>query len=264
MNFHELQQQIQHLASTFQGKSSIAIETADGAILINENEQLPSASLIKVPIMIEAYRQAQEDTLDLSQKYTVPPHLRVGGTGVVAHLSDEVSLSLEDLISLMIMISDNSATNLLIEKVGMDAVNRLAHDLGCRQTALQRKMLDFQAIEEGKNNFTSAADMVRFVKEIVVGTTLGQSAKQATYRTLQHQQHQTTLPALITGGFSLKPVIAHKTGELPGMVHDAGIFQVNDKYAYVAVLTTDLPDNATGQQMIAKVGKAVYDYLSVP
>ncbi|MED0758175.1 class A beta-lactamase-related serine hydrolase [Aneurinibacillus thermoaerophilus] len=261
MDWQKLRRDVERIVSQVDGKVSVAIETDEGHILINANDPLPSASLIKIPIMIAAYRQAQEGKLNLFSEYSFLPEDRVGGMGVLSHLSPELRLTLKDLISLMIMISDNTATNMVIRNVGMDTVNQLAADLNCGQTVLVRMMMDHEAVKRGKDNMTSASDIVRFLKEIVEGSILNEENKKAVYDTLLNQQFHTKLPALITGGFSLHATLAHKTGELPGTEHDAGIFCFNGKYAYVAVLTTELSDNASGQRMIAQVGKLVFDYL---
>lgn len=263
MNFNQLEATIRQAASSVEGKAGIAVDTAEGQIHIHADEPFPSASLIKIPILLEAYRQAQEGRLDLHQPYAVPSGEHVGGTGVIHQLSDALRLSLQDLMALMIIVSDNTATNMIIDLIGMGTVNKLSDGLGCGATVLGRKMLDFQAKRNGKDNFTSARDMIIFLKEIVDGSTLKQEAKDAALRLLRNQQFNAKLPARIIGGFSLdKPVLAHKTGELPGTEHDAGILQVNGKTAYIAVLTTDLVDNLPAQQVISTIGKAVFDYLN--
>ncbi len=262
MDWQRLREDVERMVAKVDGKVSVAIETDKGHILINANDPLPSASLIKVPIMIEAYRQVQEGKLNLASEYSLLPEDRVGGMGVVSHLSPELRLTLKDFISLMIIISDNTATNAVIRNVGIHTVNQLATDLNCGQTVLARMMMDHEAVKLGKDNITSANDIVRFLKEIVEGSILNEENKKAAYNTLLNQQFNTKLPALITGGFSLNATLAHKTGELPGTEHDAGIFHINGKHAYVAVLTTELSDNASGQRIIAQVGKLVFDYLS--
>lgn len=261
MDVATLREQLAHLVDGCTGTVSVAIETDRDSIRLNADAPLPSASLIKVPIMLEAYRQARNGTLHLSQKYTVPPHLRVGGTGVISRLSEDASYTLQDLIALMIMVSDNAATNILIELVGMDSVNRLAAELNCRQTVLGRKMMDFEAARNGRDNYTSAADMIAFLREITSGQLLADDEKNAAYQTMLNQQFRGKLPAYLSGDLPLEPLLAHKTGELPGTEHDAGILSVAGSHAYIAVLTTGLADNATGRHLIAQIGKLVYNHL---
>ncbi|MFM1655350.1 serine hydrolase [Brevibacillus sp. B_LB10_24] len=261
MRINRLERSIRELAGSLRGKASVFIETEEGTIQLAANEPFPAASLIKIPIMLAAYRQAQLGLLDLSKKHLIPESMRVGGMGVIAHLSAELSLSLQDLIALMMMVSDNTATNMVIDQVGIDAVNRLAVDLQCYQTVLGRRMMDWEAAKAGKDNLTSAANAVRFLQEITSGKILNEAGKKAAYHTLLHQQFQTKLPALVTGSRFRDVVIAHKTGELPGTEHDAGIISIHGRRAYVAVLTTGLEDNADGRRFIANIGKRVADYL---
>jgi beta-lactamase class A len=255
---------IEKLVQSIDSNVSVMIETDEDHFGYQEDVRFPSASLIKVPIMIEAYRQAQAGRLNLSQKVSIPPEEKVGGMGVISHLSDPLEISLQDLISMMIMISDNTATNRVIQEIGMGSVNHLAQDLHCYQTRLERKMMDFEAIKNGKDNYTSASDMICFLKEVMIGQTLDERSKRAAYSALLHQQFRTKLPYLIKESLSDDTAIAHKTGELPGMEHDAGIFQIYGKQAFVAVLVTDLDDQQTGQRIISQIGKLIFDHLLTP
>jgi beta-lactamase class A len=262
MDFIELQEQINQISVAMSANFSIAIETSEGRIYINAEQQATAASLIKIPIMIEAYRQAGQGTLQIHERKGIPGAQRVSGTGVIRYMSQEIGLSFEDLIALMIIVSDNTATNVIIDQIGMGSVNVLAGTLNCSKTMLARKMADTKARENGVENYTSAADMVVFLKEIMHGTMLDEAARSAAYNTLAGQQLNGKLPVNIPGGTSANVIIAHKTGELPGIEHDVGIFDINGQRAYVAVLTWGLSENADGRRSIADVGRTVFDYLS--
>ncbi|WP_026678628.1 serine hydrolase [Fictibacillus gelatini] len=261
MSFYLLKEHLQEVATGICGKMSIVLEIENLQISINGDDPFPSASLIKIPIMMEAFRQAQIGMLDLDETYRVPSEAPVGGMGVIQHLRPEIELSIHDLITLMIIVSDNTATNLLIDLVGMEAVNKLSSDLGCNQTLLARKMMDVTAQKNGKDNWTSAYDIVKFLKEIDQGKLLTSKQRTNALKTLRQQQFHSKLPALISESFSEETYVAHKTGELPGTEHDAGIIQANGKRAYIAVLTTDLDNNITGQKAIAQIGKLVFDHI---
>jgi beta-lactamase class A len=261
MDFKRLEHQVNHIASTMNAQYSIAIETSDGQIYINAEEQVPSASLIKIPIMIEAFRQARAGRLDLQRRYRVPSTKRVGGTGIVQYMSQETTWSLRDLISLMIIVSDNTATNFIIDILGMENVNALAQKLDCTKTVLARKMMDLEARSKGVDNFTSAADMVVFLKEIIHGTTLDEEGRRAAFHTLTCQQLNIKLSVDAPKALSPNIELAHKTGELPGIEHDVGIFRINGNSAYVAVLTWGLAENDSGRRFIANIGQLVFNYL---
>ncbi|SFJ79936.1 serine hydrolase [Thermoflavimicrobium dichotomicum] len=261
MSLQKLEEKIGQLLEAFSGKAGVAVETEEGWIGFHENEPFLAASLIKVPIMIETYRQVQEGRLSLSQLYQIPEKKRVGGSGVLSSLREQVYVSLQDLISLMIMVSDNTATNLLIEQVGFDAVNQLASKLKCDQTLLGRKLMDYAAKRRGLENFTSAGDMVRFFKEIMEGSLLNETYKNCALDVLKKQQFQAKLPGKILDHLEGHDFIAHKTGEMRDYEHDAGILSVNGKIAYVAVLTSHGTDAFSRRNLIADVGKALFDYL---
>ncbi|MGG1658589.1 serine hydrolase [Brevibacillus sp. NRS-1366] len=259
MKAGKLENTIQELAASVDGRVAVFIEWDEGHVYLNEQESFPSASLIKIPIMIEALRQAQEGKTDLSSTFVIPSEERVGGMGVLAHLSSGIQISLGDLVSLMIAISDNTATNLVIHEVTMEAVNQLAARLGCAQTVLARKMMDTLAVKMGRDNYTSARDIGLFLKEIVTGNTLDPFGKEAAFQMMRQQQFHTKLPASFINQMPSDSIFAHKTGELPGIEHDAGILKTGDQYVYMAVLTSHLADSAAGREFIARVGKAVFD-----
>jgi beta-lactamase class A len=239
----------------------VAIQTEAGSIHYREHEPFLAASLIKIPIMIEAYRQVQAGRLDLYQLYKVPFNQRVGGSGVLFNLGEEIHVSLQDLISLMIMISDNTATNFIIDQIGIDTVNDLASELKCDQTMLGRKLMDYTAKKRGFENFTSAYDMVHFFKEMVEGNSLHPEYKRLILKSLRAQQFQSKLPGKILDDLGEGDFIAHKTGEMTNYEHDAGILSVGGKVAYIAVLTSDGPDAFTRRTLIADIGKAVFDFM---
>lgn len=259
MKAGKLERTIQELAASVDGRAAVFIEWEEGHVYLNEQEAFPSASLIKIPIMIEALRQAQEGKSDLDAKAGISSKERVGGMGVLAHLSPSIQISLGDLVSLMISISDNTATNLVINEVTMEAVNQLAAGLGCQQTVLARKMMDTEAVKQGRDNYTSARDIGLFLKEIVTGNTLDSVRKEAAFQMMRQQQFHTKLPAHFINQMPPDCLFAHKTGELTGIEHDAGILKMKDEYVYMAVLTSGLSDSAAGREFIAQVGKAVFD-----
>ncbi|WP_103109591.1 serine hydrolase [Brevibacillus reuszeri] len=259
MKKSKLEQTIQELAASIDGRVAVFIEWDEGRVSLNEQEAFPSASLIKIPIMLEALRQEQVGQTDLNTSLAIPAEERVGGMGVLADLSSEIQLPLRDLVTLMIAISDNTATNLVIQKVTMEAVNQLAAGLGCQHTVLARKMMDTEAVRQGKDNYTSAQDIGLLLKEIITGDTLDSSRKEAAFQMMRQQQFHTKLPAYFLGELPPDASFAHKTGELAGIEHDAGILKMGDRYITMAVLTRDLADEAAGREFIAKVGKAVFD-----
>lgn len=207
-----------------------------------------------------AYLKAEREGLDLKQIVPISKEQRVGGMGVVTHLSADLALPLEDIITLMIIVSDNTATNMCIDAVGIGYVEQMLAEFGCQQTVLGRRLMDYEARSRGLDNWTSAADMALLLREIWEGTTLPASGQEKMRSNLVAQQFNTKLPRRIPYGAGT--IVAHKTGEIPAVEHDAAIIEVNGKRAYLAVLLHELTDTCAGQDAMADIGKLVWQYLT--
>ncbi|WP_051663146.1 serine hydrolase [Alicyclobacillus macrosporangiidus] len=262
MTFTELSQRIHGLVSTLRGMCSVAIESKEGNIYVRADDRVPAASLIKIPILLEGLRQVHAGRVSLEQPIRISDVEVVWGTGIIQLMSRNIRWTFRDLLTLMIIVSDNTATNVIIDMLGMERVNALASDLGCSNTVLARKMMDFQARKEGLDNFTSAREVLVFLKEMVSGNTLPDSMKDLARQIMAGQQLNHKLPGDIPRDMLACMEIAHKTGELRGIEHDAGIITFGGNRVYAAVLTWDMEENAAGQRLIAAVGRAVFDYMS--
>ncbi|MEW6217720.1 MAG: serine hydrolase, partial [Candidatus Bipolaricaulota bacterium] len=279
---------VREIAAHLEGRISVqVVDSLTGRTWDWEGqERCPSASVIKLAIAWEAFREAEAALLHLDETVSIPPGAAVGGTGVLQLLSPRLSLTWRDLVTLMLVVSDNTATNLLIDRLGFDAINATARSLGLTQTVLQRKMMDFAARASGRENYMSAADAARLLAMLAAGahrqddaSSGGQEARlspdsgKELLAILERQQFNHKLPAL------LPPVrCAHKTGELPGLEHDAGIVYLPAKKGngnasaagkpaglvgsadvpvVVVVFTWGLRSNADGARAIAEVARAV-------
>lgn len=260
MLFIDQKKRIEEIVARIPGRASIKLLAPGGELNIAADERISAASLIKVPIMMAAYLKATRERLDLRQLISIPKEQRVGGMGVVTHLSADLALPLEDVITLMIIVSDNTATNLCIDAVGIDYTAQVLAEFGCRQTILGRRLMDYEARSRGLDNWTSAADMVILLREIWEGTKLPVAGQEKMRSNLMAQQFNTKLPRRIPYGAGT--IIAHKTGEITAVEHDAAIIEVNGKRAYLAVLLHELTDTYAGQDAMADIGKLVWDYLT--
>jgi beta-lactamase class A len=135
---------------------------------LRPDEVFPTASSIKLAVLYELYRQAEEGRLDVSE-VTRPPVPRVAGGGVLQELGDRVSLTWRDLAVLMIGWSDNEATNVLVRRVGLDAVNRRLDALGLPRTRLRRQMMDLEAARRGDENVSTPREMARLAEIVAKG-----------------------------------------------------------------------------------------------
>ncbi|GHH96757.1 serine hydrolase [Neobacillus kokaensis] len=238
------------------GKAGVSIEIEGECFNFNSEEVFPSASVIKVPILIEGLRQAEAGEISLNQVLSIQD--RVGGSGVLQTLSDQVTLTVKDLLTLMITVSDNTATNMMIDLLGMDAINQSMKKLGLEKTVLKRKMMDFAAIQRGLNNVTTASDLITCLKVITEGDCLSEKSQKLALEIMTYQQFHDKLSGAIN---TEKILVASKSGSLPGVENDCAIFKYQGKTAYAAVLMDQLEDEYNSRRVISKIGKGIYDCL---
>jgi beta-lactamase class A len=162
----------------------------------------------------------------------------------VQALTGLVSLTLADLLTLMVIVSDNAATNIIIELLGMDRINAFCTEEGLGGTVLRRRMMDAEAISQGLENTTTALDQAKLLDAVSEGSLLAEPLRTFALQTLAAQQFTDALPSLLPDSVQ----VAHKTGELPGVRHDVGIITAaNGRRAVASVLVTGLdgrPDAA--------------------
>ena len=209
----------------------------------NADEPHPSASVIKIYLMAYLYRCFQEGFLSPEQRVPMEKSLLSSSSGILHFLRDVPELSVRDLIELMIIVSDNSATNLLIDLAGMEKVNAwLRDDLHLAQTRLCRKMMDLEAIARGRQNITTAGETADFLSAVWRGELVSPAASAEMLSILKHQQFQHMIPDRLTPILG-EGVIGNKTGGLDGVVHDAAIIDTED-YPFVLCFfgsETDVP-----------------------
>lgn len=250
-----------HLAGLI-GSASVRISSPLAEVHLNSESRVAAASLIKIPVMLEVYRQFEKGLLDPDEAVRLDPHTRVGGAGVLAHLSASAVLSLRDLATLMIIVSDNTAANALIDRAGFMQVNDLCAQLGATQTVLGRKLMDTNAARAGHENYTSAEDMLLFLREIWEGSLLSSASREEIIAAMTAQQFNCKLPGMLPAHLSQGLGIAHKTGELPGVEHDVGVFTAAGLRSYVVVLLSKLEHNAHGRHALAAIGNEVAQLMT--
>src|SRR5215475_9311475 len=143
------------------------------SIASNGDETFPTASAIKIAILAELFHQAQVGKLNLNETYTLQKSDLVGGSGIASALTPGTTkLTLRDVAVLMISVSDNSMTNVIIDRIGLDNVNALLESLGLRQIRLNRKMMDLKAAEEGRENFATPHQLSQLLEALYRGKVL--------------------------------------------------------------------------------------------
>jgi beta-lactamase class A len=215
----------------------------------NETKQFPSASVIKLVILYHLFT-ARPECLARTVRFDRSKAV-VGG--VLHVISDGAVFRAEDLAAFMLSVSDNTATNMLADMLGMDAINESARRIGARGTALRRGMMDFEAARGGRENYTTASDVALVLGEILKSRRM--------VELLSVQKSTQGLPALLPFDDmdDAEPILAHKTGGLPGISHDAGVFFYSSDPVVTVALTRGAASSGDGQAFCASVGKIVYD-----
>lgn len=223
---------------------------------VAEDEAFPSASLIKVLVLVELLRQADSGMVSLGEEVAVGPEDLVEDSEMLEARGLPGPVSWMELADGMITVSDNAATNRLIRRVGTDRINALAGRLGLRRTLLRREMMDFGARLRGEENTTSAFDMVALMSEIWAGSILTRESRGLALRLLLGQR----LVSKITVQLPFGARYAHKTGELEGVENDAGILLAPGRsFAVVAVVEGDV-DRAAAP--VSEALRALYGFYA--
>jgi beta-lactamase class A len=226
--------------------------------LLNEREVFPQASSIKIAVLLETFKQAEEGRLKLDEFIALEEPRKVEGSGVLFYLGrPSLSLSIRDLAVLMVVLSDNTATNLLIDKVGLEAVNKRLDALGLPKTRLRRKMMDLKAAAEGRENVSTPLEMMTLLEKIWRG-----SALREPYRTDLLAILAIPKDSPLRAGVPEGVEVAEKPGELEAVRCDSGIVMLTGRPYVLCVMTTYLKRDADGNPAIAKVSRTVYEHLA--
>lgn len=255
-----IEQVIKEALNSMEGEFSIVLKDLRSGRLCyerNADRQVPSASTIKVLIMIEAFRRVMLGSLNLEAKVNVRSEEKVDFS-LITRMST-IQFTLKDIILLMMSISDNTATNVLIDILGMESINSTGKSLGLKSTMLQRKMMDFEAAARGLQNLTTPRDMLLlfeklYYKQILTADACSQMLEiMGAGADICKDSMIRDLPVDIR--------VAHKTGELDGLNHDIGIVYTDACDYALGVFATGLKDNIFGRKYIAQISKEVFDHI---
>ena len=213
-----------------------------------------SAGTIKIFIMAEAFNEAQNGTLKLDDNITLTDNMKASGAGILRDRKAGETFTIKDLIDLMMLKNDNTATNILINKLGIDNINNYIKSLGCNDTELNRTMMDQNAINRGIQNYTSVNDLTLVLSKIYQKKCINEHYDALMLDILKNNKYDEKIPKLIPTTAS----VFNKSGEYPSMENDAAII-VTDKGAYILCITTNNSTNKKEVKAIQNTSKEIYD-----
>lgn len=226
-------------------------------IFVNENEIFPQASSIKIHILSEVYKQASEGKFKLTDLKQMSASMRVGGSGILSSLGEKsVSLSIRDYCVLMVVLSDNSATNLLIDLVGMKNVNESLQKNGAVKTKLQRVMMDLQAAKEGKENIGTPKEVMMILEKLYNGTLVNKQASDDMLAILKLDKE-----GPLKSGIDPTVTIANKGGDIDGVRNDIGIIYLENNPYIICVMTKMLRKVDDGPKIITDISRSAFNYF---
>ena len=256
--YTEWKKEIKKIISQVEG--SVCINFYDlnknNVFSINGDKKVLSASMIKLLILAELMKKISENKFSLSDTIMIADSMKTGGDGVLKELNTEHHFTLKELATLMIVVSDNQATNILIDFLGMENINQLGKELRLKKTFLGRKMMDIEARKKGYDNYTCADDISLLLKLIYQEKLINKEASQLMLDILLRQQQGERLQRYLPSDIK----IAHKCGDLDNLENDGGIIWLGDRAYILVVLTNGMP-NLQCKQIIGKISKFVYDKM---
>jgi len=277
----------------FEGVLGVAVKhlgTGEEASLRGD-ELFPTASVFKVPVIVELFRQVEAGRLSLEERIALRDIDKVPGSGILKELTEGLEVSVRDLASLMMILSDNTATDLIVESVGMDNVNSTLRELGLERTVVVADCRDIlfdlvglpdgektievyeERAEEGveggswslgveRNDVTTPNEMGRLLEMIVNGEAAGRESCDAILEIMARCQ---------TGAYRIPKYLPsrevrlfRKTGSLPGIRNDVGVVTIKDtgESYIIACFTKEATDVHAAEESIAQTSRNVYEYFT--
>jgi beta-lactamase class A len=249
--WQKLESSIHEVDQRLDGVMGIAIEdlTTGDHFFLHEDEVFAQASSIKITVLANLYLQAQQGKLKLTDLYTVQSSDLVQDSDIMNGLTPGVTrVTLRDLATMMVAVSDNSATNVLIDRVGMQNVNAMLDSLALTRTRLRRKMMDLQAAKEGRENISTPREMMTLLDAIYHGKILNKESTADFFKMLS-----TNKDSWIPRDLPTDLKIADKPGSLEAVRNDSGIVFVEGRPYVICVMTSFLHNERDGEEAISKV-----------
>jgi beta-lactamase class A len=257
--WQKLQADLRQVDQNLDGVMGLAVKDLSSGeeFFIHGDEIMPQASSIKIAVLANLYQQAQRGNIKLTDEYLVRKEDVVVGSDIVTGLTPGVTrLTLRDLATMMVAVSDNSATNVLIERLGMENVNAMLENSGLHATRLRRKMMDLKAAAEGRENVSTPREMMTLLELLHGGKLLNKEMTEDFFRVLTTHKESSMLQ-----GLPDDTVVANKPGELEAVRNDSGIVFIKNRPYILCVMTTYLKDEREGAAAIRKIASLTFSYF---
>ncbi|HVG20053.1 MAG TPA: serine hydrolase [Blastocatellia bacterium] len=238
---------------------------------IEPDKSFHAASTMKVPVMMEVYRQAGEGRFSLDDRIPVKnDFISIADSShysISADSDSDRSLynkigqteTIREMVKLMIDVSSNLAANILIERVGATRVMQLMQEVGATNIRVLRGVEDGKAYDRGLNNTTTARDLLILLRRIAERRAVSKKASDEMIKVMLDQKFNEGIPA----GLPSEARVAHKTGSITKINHDAGIVYLPNRKPYVlVVLTRGIEDEKRAHKLIADISRTVYEGLA--
>lgn len=254
------ERQLQNIVETspfLTGIMAVDLITGD-SFSINQDLVFAQASAIKIPILMEVYKQAHNKKFALTDTRPLLASNTVAGSGILNAMTDPVTLSIRNYSLLMIGLSDNSATNTLIDLVGMQNINNTMEALGFKNTRVQRKMIDQPASLRNEENLSTPAEAVRIMKLLYEGKFINKSTSDEILMTLQKNAVENSK---IAKGIPPNVKIAFKPGGMGGVSTEWALVYLA-KRPYALAIMENYKAGSSSQDFMAAISKTLYEYYS--
>ncbi len=258
--WQELQQKVKVEISQFKGEAGIVIKDLETGweFSYEKTKLFPSASLAKIPIMAACFWAADQGRIKLDRNIALKSSDKLTGSGVLKDMPAGTTFSVERLIGLMIYDSDNTATNIVTNLLGIDYLNSTFRAFGLKNTDLSRKIADYHSRDKGIENYTTAEDMALLLDKIYRRSLGNKSVSDQCISMLKLTRLNDRIPKYLPVDIT----IAHKTGLEKEVCHDAGIVFTRKGDFIVVVLTKHGNSNSTpSKELIAKISLYAYKYF---
>lgn len=255
-----LSKKLENRISRFKGQVGLVVEDLDTGwvIAFNHDTLMPSASLVKIPVMLSCFYAAQEGKINLKDSTRLKSFQRVAGSKALGNYSAGSKFIIEDLFDPMITLSDNAAANILIDLLGFSDLNMYFKKMGLKNTSIVRKMMDFKSRRQGQENYTTAFDMAYILEKLYRRQFLNPEISDRCLILLGQQKVNDRIPRNLPKD---EVVAAHKTGLERHICHDAGIVYTRKGNFLICVLVKH--ENKFAQpakRLISDIALSTYNY----